>query len=94
MEGIWPRIGKATGSVGSVALLFYTVINHVYSEKILALFGSEKLFVVTIVVIAALLIILLVTILKKKGKSETPIKSEGPKVTYSGKSTHNGDNNF
>lgn len=94
MEGIWPKIIKATGSVGVVAFLFYTVLTYVYSEKIVALFGSEKLFVVTIVVIAALLIILLVAILKSKEKSETTSQPEGPKVTYRDNSTHNGDNNF
>jgi cobalamin synthase len=94
MEDIWPKVIKTTGSVGVVALLVYTVLKYVYSEQIVALFGSEKLFVLTIFVIAALSIILLVAILKSKEKSETPSQSEGPNITYSGKSTHNGDNNF
>ena len=94
MEGFWPKVIKATGSVGVVAFLFYTVLNHVFSEQIVALFGSEKLFVVIIIIIAALLIILLVAILKSKEKSEPLSQSEGPKVTYSGNSKHNGDNNF
>jgi cobalamin synthase len=94
MEGIWPKIIKATGSVGVVAFLFYTVLNYVFSAQIVALFGSEKIFLLTIAIISALLILLLVSILKSKENSENANQSDGPKVTYKGRSTHNGDNNF
>lgn len=94
MDGLWPRIIKTTGAVGVVALLIYTVLNYVYSSQIQALFGSEKLFAITIIIISALLTILLVAIIKPKEKSDIPIQTEGPKVTYKDNSTHNGDNNF
>lgn len=94
MDGMWSKVIKTTGSVGVVAFLCYIVLNQVYSERIVTLFGSEKLFALTVVIIAALLIILLVAILKSKEKSEIPNQPEGSKVTYSGSSTHNGDNHF
>lgn len=94
MEEIWSKIIKATGAVGVAALLFYTLLNYVYSKQIEALFGSEKLFVITIIIISALFIILLVAIIRPKEKPKTPGKSKGAKVTYKDKSTHNGDNHF
>ncbi|MDB5765153.1 MAG: hypothetical protein JWQ21_4148 [Herminiimonas sp.] len=94
MEGLWGKVIKATGCVGVVAFLLYTAINNLFSAEIVALFGSEKIFLLTSIVITALLIILLAAILKSKEKSETASQIEGPKVTYKGRSTHNGDNNF
>jgi len=94
MDSIWSDIIKATGSVGVVAFLIYFVLGHVYSDQIVALFGSDKLFALTVIVIAALLIVLLVSILKSKEKTESSHPSDGPKITYSDNSIHNGDNNF
>lgn len=94
MESLWPKIIKTTGSVGVVAFLIHIVLSRVFSDQIVSLFGSEKMFVITIIVIALLLIILLVAILKRKVKSEVHSQTVGPKVTYIDHSTHNGDNNF
>ena len=103
MDSFWSNAIKATGSVGVVAFLIYYILEHVFSEKIVQLFGSDKLFELTILVIAALLIVLLVAVLKTKHKNqpeepkeimEHKIRSEGPKVTYKDNSTHNGNNNF
>lgn len=94
MDSIWSNVIKATGAVGVVAFLIYIVVNQIFSEQVVALFGSDRLFVLTIVIIASLLIILLVAIFKSKEKQVSSSQSEGPKVTYNGKSTHNGDNNF
>lgn len=95
MEGLcWSKAIKATGSVGVVAFLIYTILKYLFSEQIIALFGSEKLFMLTIVIIAGLLIIFLVAIIKTKGQPEVPVQPGDPKVTYRDNSTHNGDNNF
>lgn len=94
MEGFWSKAIKATGSVGVVAFLLYTVLNYLFSAQIVTLFGSERMFFVTIGIIAVLLIILIITILKPKEKNEGLVQSGGPKVNYRDDSTHNGDNNF
>ena len=94
MEGLWGNAIKATGYVGVVAFLLHTVLNSLFSAQIVALFGSEKIFLIMTIVIAALLIILLAAILRSKEKSGNANQIEGPKVTYKGRSTHNGDNNF
>lgn len=94
MDKIWGTIIRATGSVGVVAYLLYYLINQIFSEQIIRLFGSDKLFALTIIIIAALLIILLVAILKPKESPETSRQSKSPQVTYKGNSTHNGNNNF
>lgn len=99
MEGLWSKAIKTTGSVGAVAFLIYTILNYLFSEQIVALFGSEKIFILTVVIISALLIILLVAIIKDKGQPKITTqhggpKLGGPKVTYKDNSTHKGDNNF
>jgi len=94
MDSIWSNVIKATGSVGVVAFLIYIILNHVFSEQIVKLFGSDRLFELTILIIAALLIVFLVAILKSKETLERKSRSEGPKVAYRDNSTHNGDNNF
>lgn len=94
MEGIWAKAIKATGSIGVVAFLLYTVLNYLFSEQIVILFGSEKMFMITIGITAILLIILLVAILKPKEQPISPIQTGSPKVNYRDNSTHNGDNNF
>jgi hypothetical protein len=94
MEGLWGKVIKSTGSVGVVAFLLYTVINNLFSAQIVELFGSERIFLLTSIVISALLIILFVATLKSRAKSGNTSQIEGPKVTYKGRSVHNGDNNF
>lgn len=94
MDDIWTKVIKSTGVVGVIAFLLYVVTNHIFSEQIVLLFGGDKMFALTSIVIAALFVILLVVILKQKEKRGCEVESDGPKVTYSGKSIHNGDNNF
>lgn len=94
MDNMWVTIVKATGLGGIVGFLIYYVLKHIFSEQIIKLFGSDKLFALTVMIIATLLIILLVAIFKSQEKSQSSHQSAGAKVTYSGNSTHNGDNNF
>lgn len=106
MDKAWIQVIKITGAVGVVAFLAYMVINYIYSDKVVELFGSEKMFVLSVGIISAVFLILLIAVLKKtdktggedeKGNTSENIKiieSEGPKVTYNDKARHNGDNNF
>jgi len=106
MDKAWLEVIKITGVVGVIALLFYVVINYIYSDKIIELFGSDRMFVLSIVIVSAVFVILLIAILKHKDKTSEAIeegnagvdikiiKTEGPKVTYQDNAKHNGDNNF
>ncbi len=94
MDNIWTTAIKATGSVGVVGFLIYFILNQIFSEQIIELFGSDKLFALTILIISALLIVFLVAILKSKESPENTGKAGGNKVTYKDNATHNGDNNF
>lgn len=110
MDNLWVKVIKTTGAVGVVAFLIYIVTNNIFSENIISLFGSNKMFILTMGIISVLLITLLVAVIKSKesrglsyepdgpikskGKPDLSNKSDGPKVTYRDKSTHNGNNNF
>lgn len=103
MDKYWLEIIKVTGVVGVISFLAYIVINYIYSDKIIELFGSDNMFTLSIVIVSAVLIILLVAVLKQKdkitgeseqGTANQMIETRGSKVTYQDKATHNGDNNF
>ncbi len=102
MDGMWSKVIKITGAVGVVGFLIYIVLINIFSKDIATMFGSDRLFALTVGTISVLFIILLVSILNAKEKSKLShkkkskptVKSNGPKVTYQDRSTHNGDNNF
>lgn len=95
MDELWEKIIKVTGAVGLVTLLIYTTLQYVFSDQIVALFGSEKMFVITIIIIASLFIILTISILwTKKDTSHKSTEKPKVKVVYQDQSTHHGDNNF
>jgi hypothetical protein len=79
MEDLWPKIIKATGLVGAGALFFYTIINYVFSDETVALFGNKIIFLLTTALIAVMLIILLVAFLKSEGDSEDANEFNRPK---------------
>lgn len=94
MEKLWVPIIKSTGAVGVISYLIYTVVNHLFNDQIIKLFGSEKLFVISLVVLSSLLIILLVAVLIRTNQKPSNPESGSPKVNYNNNSIHNGDNNF
>jgi hypothetical protein len=94
MDSIWSSIIKVSGAVGVVALLIYTVLNYIFSDKLIELFGSEKLFTLAFIIITGLLIVLLVAVVTSKKNSQSSNKSGDIKVSYNDKSRHHGDNNF
>ena len=106
MDKAWVDVIKITGAVGVVAFLAYIVINYVYSDKVIELFGSDRMFILSIGIVSSVFIILLIAVLKQKDKAGGTgeqgkvnenikiIETEGPKVTYQDKAKHNGNNNF
>lgn len=94
MDRIWTSIIKVTGAVGVVAFLIYTLLNYIYSDQIIKLFGSDRLFLLTFIIIVAILIIFFAAIVVSKKDIKTSSKSSNPHVTYNDKSSHHGDNNF
>ncbi len=99
MDKAWIDIIKVTGAVGVVGALFSLLLTHLFSEQIINLLGSEKMFYLIAVIVCGLLIALIVSILKsrdKANKTAPNIDTQPSKkidVTYT-ESTHNGDNNF
>ena len=97
MDELWVKVVKATGSVGVVAFLLYFVLDWLFSEQIVELFGGEKIFLIVLLVLSMLCIALIVSIWVSREKVETPDaepNNHTNSVTYRGDSTHNGDNNF
>jgi hypothetical protein len=92
-------ISKTKSAVGVVGILFVFLTTYIFSDEIISLFGSEKMFYLTVLLIVVFFIALLIAILFKKPEVEKaqidskPIKKD-IKVTYDKGSTHNGDNNF
>lgn len=99
MDKAWIDIIKVTGAVGVVGALFSLLLNHLFSEQIINLLGSEKMFYLIAVIVCGLLIALIVSILKSKDKTNKIAPNTGTPpskkidVTYND-SMHNGDNNF
>lgn len=105
MEKNWIPIIKATGSVGLVGLILHYVLQKIYSDKIIDLFGSEKLFTITLLIISLLVAALITAIFlhkappsaseaKKEPEKEPEKEQKGPTVNYNNDATHNGNNNF
>jgi len=63
MEKIWSTAIKVTGPVGVVAALVWFLVRSIYREDVLALFGSEKVFILTLLLIGFLFIGLISAIL-------------------------------
>ena len=95
MDVFWVKAIKTTGAVGIVSFLLYTVLHYVFSDKIVAIFGSDRLFAITFATIISLLLILPISILwTKQSSSRKSTAQPKVKVVYGDQSTHNGDNNF
>ncbi|MCP3848892.1 MAG: hypothetical protein GY694_01450 [Gammaproteobacteria bacterium] len=99
MDKAWIDIIKVTGAVGVVGALFSLLLTQLFSEQIVNLLGSERMFYLIMVIVGGLLIALIVSIFKPKESSNkgdsdsTNAPTKKVNVTYD-KSTHNGDNNF
>lgn len=108
MNNSWVKVIAITGSVGVFAFLFSLLMGHVFSEKIVDLLGSERVFYIIVALISIFAIFTLVALFKPRRQSDSDTngnvsetsksQSESLKkdisVTYNGNSTHNGDNHF
>lgn len=106
MDKTWLEVIKVTGAVGVIAFLSYLVISYVYSDKVIELFGSDRMFGLTVLIVTAVFSVLLIAVLKQKNKTvrgseksevdenDKAVSYKGPKVTYKDRAKHNGDNNF
>ena len=88
----WIKVIKITGSVGVVAFLLYYLLSELFSEKIINLFGSDKLFLIVLIIISVLSVAIMLAIISNKENADGTEKNVS--ITYKGKSTHNGDNKF
>lgn len=89
MDAIWKTAIKATGAVGVVGLLFSILINKIFLQEMIAIFGSDRIFYIVIVLICIFGIAIITAIMQKnnaKGGSAT--------VIYKDHSRHKGDNRF
>ena len=69
MEKFWQQALEVTGPVAVVSVLIWGLIKFVFREDVVALFGSEKLFVIVLILLSILAITLFTSILvyKRKG---------------------------
>lgn len=97
MDPIWNTAIKSTGAVGVVSFLIYMLVDKIYNEKIYALLGGERIFVITLIIFSIFSVILVTAILAGR-KKELPVQKDSSKienkVTYKDNSTHDGDNRF
>lgn len=68
MEKFWEQALKVTGPVAVVGILIWALLKFVFREDVVALFGSEKLFVIVLILLLILAIALITSILVYKGK--------------------------
>ncbi|MBE0471885.1 MAG: hypothetical protein IBX55_20540 [Methyloprofundus sp.] len=101
IEEPWVKIIKTTGSIGVIALLLTILMRYIFSDEIIKLFGSDKMYYLVIVLIVGFILVLIVAIMKSKVTSSEVHETSGKKVEkkknkviYDNGSTHNGDNNF
>ena len=98
MDKAWIKIITITGSVGVMGLLLSTLMMHLFSNEIVNLLGSDKLFYLIIIILCIIAVGLVFAILKPKQPEKAPSSSVAPKkdvkVTYDNGSTHHGNNNF
>jgi len=69
MEKFWEKALTATGSVAVVGFILTILINNLFEEEIINLFGSEKLFYLIMVILCILGCALLIAILKNNIQS-------------------------
>lgn len=93
----WISIIKKTGSVGVIGYLIYYLLTELLSEKIINLFGSDRLFAIVLIILSVLGLALFLAISNSK-KKELKVGKDGSvrniNVVYKNKSTHKGNNNF
>ncbi len=84
MEIFWKQALKVTGPVAVVGFLIWALLEFVFREDVVALFGSEKLFVIVLILLSILAITLFTSILvyNRKGpeNDQQPRQQEGYKT--------------
>lgn len=70
MEKFWEKALKVTGPVAVVGALIWVLLKFVFRKDIVALFGSEKLFLIVLIMLSILAIALITSILVYKGKAQ------------------------
>ncbi len=86
---MWKTAIKVTGSVGVVGLLFSIVIKLLYQQEIITLFGSDRMFYISILIICIIGIAFIFAILNKNKP-----KDRSSTVVYKDNAKHQGDNRF
>ncbi|QHS14662.1 hypothetical protein [Shewanella sp. Arc9-LZ] len=106
MDNFWVKVIKVTGYVGVIAFLFTLLMEYVFSESIIALLGSEKVFYIIVALLAIFTLCILIALLKPPHRDDNKAKNNHSQptehnkekkdisVTYTGESTHNGNNLF
>ena len=94
MDKAWIKIISVTGAVGVIGYLFSLFMLNFFSDSVLSLLGSEKVFYVIVLLMSVLAIALILAILKPKELQKNPSSGENNiSVSYKD-STHKGNNNF
>ncbi len=94
MDKAWIKIISVTGAVGVIGYLFSLFMLKFFSDPVLSLLGSEKVFYVIVLLVSFLAIALILAILKPKAQQKNPSSGENNiSVSYKD-SIHKGNNNF
>lgn len=98
MEKFWIKIVVATGAVGVVSYLIFTLINSIFTDEMAEVLGDENLTYIIALLIFLLGFALILAILKSKAKtsqaSNPTSQNKNINLSYGKESHHNGDNNF
>lgn len=89
MNAIWKTAITVTGSVGVMGLIFSIIIREIYSQEVMEIFGSDRVFYITVFLICTFSVALIIAIFVKNNS-----KAGSSTVIYKGNSTHKGDNRF
>lgn len=96
LDKAWIKVISVTGAVGVIGFLFSTLMLKLFSQEILSLLGSEKIFYIIVLLIGVFAIGLIIAILKPKAPDGSlPPADPNKKINIKYESsTHNGDNRF
>ena len=66
MEKFWLKAVSVTGPVAVVGFIFVLFMKHLFDERIVEIFGSDRFFYIVVGILCILAIALILTILKHK----------------------------
>lgn len=77
-SSMWKIAIKSTGPVAVIAILLWALINSFFASEVLAIFGSNRAFILALVLISGLLAILFAAVLMHRYEGSVKRKTPPP----------------